>query len=360
MFYAFLKVYWPALLVSMVAVVIQISVQDSLAVIMICLAVMAWMILSLRLIKRTDQVSGHTDVNKDSDNATRNFRELLRDIPENIHEEVASIRNDLDASKSLVNDTSIHLVSSFNRLHDQILTQEKIVRAMIDSFSNDPVKNAINLKKFISETESTLQYLMELLIDSGKKSVETVYKIDDMIEQMEVIFTLLADVRGISEQTNLLALNAAIEAARAGDKGRGFAVVASEVRKLSQHSSSLSEQIRSQAQKTKITIDEARKIVGEVAAKDLSIAITEKGHVDNMLNEVGLLNSMMSDKLIEIDIISGRINGDIGIMSRTLKSGSVADNIHESAINRLDRIDGLMGKITSGAGSFRSPDNFLT
>ena len=146
MFYAFLKVYWPALLVSMVAVVAQITVQDGWAVIMVCLVVMIWMILSLRLVKRTDQASRHVDVNKDSDNAARNFRKLLSDIPENIHEEVASIRNDLDTSKSLVNDSSTHLVSSFNRLHDQILAQEKIVRILIDSFSNDPIKNSINLK----------------------------------------------------------------------------------------------------------------------------------------------------------------------------------------------------------------------
>lgn len=87
-----------------------------------------------------------------------------------------------------------------------------------------------------------------------------------------------------------MALNAAIEAVRAGEAGRGFAVVASEVRKLSQSSSSLSEQIRSQVQKTKATIGEARKIVGEVTAKDMNVAITAKGRIDDMLSEIGLLN----------------------------------------------------------------------
>ncbi|MFZ5594262.1 MAG: methyl-accepting chemotaxis protein [Pseudomonadota bacterium] len=198
---------------------------------------------------------------------------------------------------------------------------------------------------FTEETAATLQYLVDLLVDTGKQSVKTVYKIDDMVREMDEIFSLLADVKMIADQTNLLALNAAIEAARAGEAGRGFAVVASEVRKLSQYSGKVSDQIRAQAQKTKEMIGGAREIVGELAKRDMNVAITAKGRVSEMLSSIKQMNDTISEKLADIGEKTRKINADVNTAVRALQFEDIVGQLLGYVEARLGNIGGFLGEI---------------
>jgi methyl-accepting chemotaxis protein len=67
--------------------------------------------------------------------------------------------------------------------------------------------------------------------------------VSELKYSLEEINTLLNGIKAIAGQTNLLALNASIESARAGEQGKGFAVVADQIRKLSEQSKGIVEQI---------------------------------------------------------------------------------------------------------------------
>jgi methyl-accepting chemotaxis protein len=267
---------------------------------------------------------------------------LVADLDREVRGELADMRSELERVRSLVRDAVGKLNSSFNGLNEQSRSQQDHVLALIARITGsvtDTGAKHINIEEFTRETNSVLQYYIDLLIDISKRSVETVHKMDDMVKQIDAIFVLLADIKTIADQTNLLALNAAIEAARAGEAGRGFAVVADEVRKLSMHSNKFNEQIRDEVEATKKSIAEVRRIVGEVAAKDMTVAIESKGKVETMLTEVADMNQQISGTLGSISGITGEINNSVNLAVRSLQFEDIVSQIMGYVLSQAGDIE---------------------
>lgn len=93
--------------------------------------------------------------------------------------------------------------------------------------------------KKIEEGQNELTSIKDLSAETLAASNEMQSDMDELIDLINHISSLLSGIDTISLQTNLLALNASVEAARAGEAGKGFAVVAGEIRELAEETQKL-------------------------------------------------------------------------------------------------------------------------
>ena len=83
------------------------------------------------------------------------------------------------------------------------------------------------------EIELVLKAIIEAVKEINVTAQSMKSQAKTFVETAQNVASNITGISSIAEQTNLLALNASIEAARAGEAGKGFAVVAEEIRKLS-------------------------------------------------------------------------------------------------------------------------------
>ncbi len=204
-----------------------------------------------------------------------------------------------------------------------------------------------SFKKFAHQTQKVLDTFVKQIIDVSKDSMMVMQVIDDVAVQMDEVVKLLEDVRSIADKTNLLALNAAIEAARAGDAGRGFAVVADEVRKLSQISNNFSDKIREVVSNSNQNIKLAQQTVSSMASRDMNLAIPSKDRVDDMIVRADEMNDVMAKNLVDVNMISSKINADVGVAVRSLQFEVMTNQLLQHISARVEQVQDASNLLTN-------------
>lgn len=264
---------------------------------------------------------------------------IMSDIDAVIDQEVQIVRGELLQVKDLIAEAVETLNNSFTNLNDASQREGELVLGLMANMGGG--NGGMTIEKFTQETRDIMNYLIELIMSVSRRSRETVVKIDDMVSQINAIFTLLEDVKTIADQTNLLALNAAIEAARAGESGRGFAVVADEVRKLSLNSNKLNEQIRKKAEQARLTVDEVRDIVGDSAHKDMREAEDSKLRADRMMEALNSMNTSITERLGDVSGIISDIEYNVSNAIRSLQFEDITRQLVDQVQNHLDNLNSM-------------------
>lgn len=116
-----------------------------------------------------------------------------------------------------------------NNFIETLKTETDSLSAMFNDIHQNFALSNENMKK-IDKVTATLDNAVNDVNETAQSMKD---KVTSFGATAQEIASKITGISNIAEQTNLLALNASIEAARAGEAGKGFAVVAEEIRKLS-------------------------------------------------------------------------------------------------------------------------------
>lgn len=281
--------------------------------------------------------------------------EAIVHVSGEVSRQVGQMRDEVARTQLILGEAVDKLVCSFQEMNALIQRQQQLgMQVVAGSVEGGSVSEFHN---FANKTSETLRQFVDSVIENSRLAMSLVEMTDRIISQMSEVRGMLGEIEGISKQTNLLALNAAIEAARAGEAGRGFAVVADEVRDLSGRTSHFSQQIRGSLSKMQTTIEATEQAINQMAAQDMTFALTSKSDVEQAMAGINEMNRRTSEAVLELNTIGEHVETAVNQAVMSLQFQDMVTQLLGHVSTRLAVLDEIsaderqMGDLLHGNGS---------
>jgi len=347
---------WSAglLLIILSVYFIWIDYETSIVLMLLLLGVTSWITGNYILLTKTVAYKEKEEIDNQIESELVNTYEKVMNESDNEQAiQFNQMENELSRVKSIQGDAISGVIKSFMGLETQSNVQMDMVTRLISLLKDDSDKEE-STKSFREEAVEMIAMFTSSIQEMSNGSMHMVDAMNKMKINIDEVGKLLSEIDGISSQTNLLALNASIEAARAGDAGRGFAVVADEVRGLSQRSSQFSGEVRKNYMEIEKTMSEAKEIVGKLASSDLTLTLSSRGRMDEMMDEVEQTNEKISNELKNVSSIASEISNDVGLAIQSMQFEDMTNQLIDHMNKRVQTLRGFSNASSSLRHDFKA------